>query len=43
MSFRELIEALSPDEIEKITGRKPKAVYTPKALSLSIALTVKRL
>ena len=25
MSFRELIEALSPDEIEKITGRKPKS------------------
>ena len=25
MSFRELVEALSPDEIEKITGRRPKS------------------
>ena len=25
MSFRELVESLSPDEIEKITGRKPKS------------------
>ena len=35
MSFRELIEALSPDEIEKITGEKEQMIvriteYQPK-------------